>query len=156
MGSSFIITELMLEKNGRKLMLEFFDNIHDKYMLDSFDETKSQRKYYDENDVKQYCKMVEKDLSLRENKITKYDFTDLSDIKKDRLSDDEIKNLIKNKIKNKTIEIEFVYDFLSEMDEKLNLDSCHEFEINEDLLCLKKAFLKAYDLFYHCGHELKD
>ena len=149
MGSSFIITESMLEKKGNDLMLDFYNNIRDDNML-TFDEVISQKKFYDENDVKIYTKMMEKDLNLRGYKLYK-----LGD-KKIRKSDDEIKNTIKYKIKNKSIEIEFVNDFLSEMDKKLNLDSQLEFEINEDLFCLKKAFLKAYDLFYHSGYNLVD
>ena len=166
MGSSFIITETMLEKKGNELMLEFYENIHDEDML-AFEEIKSQRKFYDENVIKIYCKMIDKDLNLRGHKIYKCDLDELDKLgdlsklgddvkKKCRLSDYEIINTIKNKIIIKNIEIELVYDFLSEMDKKLNLDSCLEFEVNEDLFCLKKAFLKAYDLFYHSGYNLKD
>ena len=153
MGSSFIITESMLEKKGRELMLEFFYSINKQYMLKTFEEIKSQRKYYDENAVKIYRNYINKNLTLRENKILE---TSGDLVKRSFLSDDEIKVRINYLINNKNIEIEFVFDFLSEMDKNLNLDSSLEFEINEDLFSLKKAFLNAYELFHHSGHELMD
>lgn len=156
MGSSFIITESMLEKNGRKLMLDFYNHIHDDYCLKTFSEFREQRKYWDENVVDKYKKVVLKDRPIYKDVDGGIIFL-LMGIDKDykKLEGEDLLEYIKDKIKDKTIEIEFVNDFLTSMDEKLNLDSSLEFECNEDLFYLKKAFLKTYDLFYNCGHELK-
>lgn len=179
MGSSFIITKSMLEKKGRELMLEFFDSIHDEYSLKTFEEIKSQRKYYDENVVKLYKDLILKDKHLfkdENGKKVTFFTNDLGDILlnpinhkngyvdfykeyyKDykKFDEKDILKLIEDKIKNKTIEIEFVFDFLVKMDKNLKLDSSLEFEINEDLFSLKKAFLNAYELFHHSGNELMD
>ena len=157
MGSSFIITETQLEKNGRELMLDFYDIIHDDHFLE-FEEIKSQRDYYDENAVMEYCKVIERNPNIKGYKLYKYNTLDELDLNKHKvkLSVDEIKTRIKNEIASKKIDLEFVYEFLSEMDKKLNLKSDSEFEIDEDLFCLKKAFLKAYDLFHYSGYNLKD
>ena len=182
MGSSFIITKNILEKKGRELMLEFYEIIHDDYFLNetkpksqekSFDEIISQRKYYDENVIKEYKRVVLKDKHLfkcKFNKIVTFYTNNLSDILLNPVTD-ELKDCykdnkkldekdmlmyIEDKIKNKTIELEFVFEFLTEMDKTLNLDKDLEFECSEDLFCLKSAFLKAYDLFHISGYNLKD
>lgn len=172
MGSSFIIPKSMLEKNGRQLMLEFCDSIYDKECLKEHSEIREQRKYWDENVEREYKRLVLKDKHIykdKDNKLITFLTTSLGNIflnpvtldfkdeYKDltKLEGKELVEYIKDKIHNSTIEIEFVFEFLNDMTKKLNLDSGIEFEINEDLLCLKKAFLMAYDLFHHCGHELK-
>lgn len=136
----------MLEKKGRELMLDFYNCIHDNYFLTEtkpgseekqFEDFISQRKYWDENAVDYYKKEVKVIL-----------------VKHSVLKGEELLKYIEDKIKNKTIELEFVFEFLKDMDKKLNLDSDLEFEANEDLFCLKKAFLKAYDLFHYSGGEL--
>ena len=156
MGSSFIITESTLNKKGRELMLDFYNHIYDVYML-GFNEFKSQRKFYDENVKKIYLNFCsrEKQYLFKEeiDFINKYDF-DENDLKIESIEGKNLLMFIEDKIKNKTIEVEFVFDFLTKMDKTLN--SPLEFEISEDLVYLRKAFLKAYDLFYNCGHELKD
>ena len=153
MGSSFIITELMLEEKGRKLMLDFYKTIHDDYCLKTFSEFREQRKYWDENAVKEYRNMIKRNSEM-EHKLFKSSLSEINT--RVELTNDEIKDQIKKEIKKKTIELEFVFVFLSNMDEKLKLDKHLEFECDEDLLCLKKAFLKAYELFYHSGYNLKD
>ena len=167
--SAFIITKKGLTKNGRELMLDFYETIHDEDFL-KFDEFQKQRKYYDENVVEEYGRILSKESKQKLFKNTKtgavikvYNFDDKSrpiplpiDESYIEMTKDEIKNNIKDEIINKKIDIEFVFDFLKEMDEKLNLDTSLEFEGDEDLFCLKKAFLKAYDLFYLSGSNLKD
>ena len=163
---AFIITEDLIKKNARKLMETFYDTIHDEYMLETFDEFKLQRKYYDENITKLYLLILDrKKMKLYKNnkdntfcKITKDSILGEVLIDKDtvEVKDKDLLLYVEDKIKDKTIEEEFVFEFLSEMDEKLNLDSSLEFECDEDLYCLKKAFLKAYDLFHYSGYNLKD
>ena len=161
MGSSFIITNLMLEKKGRELMLDFYNFIHNEYILETYDEFKKQRKYWDENVIEIYKKVVLKGKSIYSNGIEslttdKPDSILLNNNREFKKMDDkDILKFIEGRIKNKNIELEFVFEFLKDMDKKLNLDSCIEFEIDEDLFCLKKAFLKAYDLFHHCGYDLE-
>lgn len=162
---SFIITESGLEKNARKLMEEFYESIHEDYERNCFPENKKQREYYDDNVVDIYKKIV---LGSNNRRMMKSDscvsIVDISILPevllegKKEMTKDEIKEYIKDEILKKTINPEFVFEFLSEMDEKLQseIDSCIEFEINEDLYCLKKAFLKAYDLFHHSGYNLED
>lgn len=171
MSFSFIITESMLKNKGRELMLEFYNSIHDEYFLNSYDMIKSQRKYWDENVVKKYKKVVLKDKHLYKDKddnIVTFYTDELSSILFDPVTNeikDEYKDYkkiegedmlkyIEDEIKDKTIELKFVFNFLKDMDEDLNLDKSLEFEINEDLYCLKKAFLNAYDVFYHSGYIL--
>ena len=175
---NFIITEDLIKKNAIKLMETFYDYIHDDYILETHDEFKLQRKYFDENATKIYRSMIDRKRikfysvifnvdSITPNKgIADKENTDVKDlILNEVLADKENDNKLKDeywlwyigdKIKNKIIEEEFVFDFLSKMDKKLNLDSSLEIESNEDLFCLKKAFLKAYDLFHHSGYNLKD
>ena len=118
-------------------MKDFYETIHDDYMLKKFDEFKLQRKYYDENIIKEYNKFL-KGATIYKSK------------------DEDLILYIKDKIQNKTINEEFVYNFLEKMDKKLNLDTSLEFECYEDLYCLKKAFIKAYELFHYEGYNLKD
>ncbi len=173
MGSSFIITKSLLEKNGTELMLDFCKMIHTNRML-SFDEIKSQRKFYDENVVDLYkkeClhkKKMFKNMNggffyLSDNLTKSIDHviingkchTEFEGQKIEELQEKEMLKFIKDKINNKTIDVKFVYEFLSKMDKDLKLDSTFEFELNEDLFCFKSAFLKAYDLFYLGGYNLE-
>lgn len=158
MGSTFIITESMLEKKGRELMLDFYNCIHDNYYLTetkpeseekNFEEFIAQRKYWDENAVDCYKKIVLRDGDVSILRSSPVLISSLS-----KLEGEELLKHIEDKIKNETIELKFVFEFLKDMDKKLNLDSSLEFEANEDLFCLKKAFLKAYDLFHYSGGEL--
>ena len=135
MGSSFIITESSLNKTGRKLMLNFFNFVHDSYML-TYEVFQKQKKFYDENVIDEY-KNFKKNKDYVDEIIFK-----LEDIEK--------------KIKNCSIEVEFVYNFLHNMDSKLNLDKNDEIELHEDLYFLKKTFFKAYELFYFDGYMLED
>lgn len=162
MGSSFIITKSMLNEKGRKLMLDFYDIIHDDYCLETSSEFREQRKYWDENVVDKYRKLILKNMSVfkidDKYKKVNSNFTHISPELKEKncqeLVGKDLLEYIKDKIRDKTIELEFVFMFLKGMDEKLNLNSILEFESNEDLFSLKSAFLKAYELFYHSGKIL--
>ena len=158
--SSFIITEIGLKKNARNLMEEFYENIHDEDFL-IHDEVQKQRKYYDDKVVDEYQRILDRsNMKLYKNEegliveASKGFIMSPSIEKYFELTKDEIKKEIEEKIKSKTINPEFVFDFLKYMDEKLKLDSSLEFEIDEDHFCLKKAFLKAYDLFHYSGYNL--
>lgn len=161
MGSSFIITESMLEKNGKNLMFDFYNLIHEdnEYSDDDDEILKTLKDYYDKNVVEEYSRVFPKKKFFKGIRndciITCYNYDEDSSDYGDELTKDEIKNKIKDDIMRKKIDIKFVFEFLSMMDKKVTYDKTILFEIDEDLKCLKDAFLKAYDLFYHCGHELK-
>ena len=158
--SSFIITEKGLTKNAKKLMEDFYDYIHDEYMISNFSVFQKQRKYYDDNVVDEYQRILDRsDFKMYKDeesggvcKCLSNSMFHIGNLVE--LTKDEIKNEIKNEIKSKTIKNEFVFEFLKSMDKKLKLDKSIEFECNEDLFCLKKAFLKAYDLFHYSGYNL--
>ena len=63
--SACIIQKKDLEKLGKKLMKDFYDHVHDDYMLKEFDEVKLKRKYYDKNLTKEF-------LSFHENEEKKF------------------------------------------------------------------------------------
>ena len=138
MGSSFIITESMLEKCGKKLMSDFVNNIDNVYLIENFREIRLQKDFYNENVVRLY-----RDFMDRKTNLIRH----VDNITVDRMKDF---------IKNAEIETKFIHEFLSEMDKKLKIDTKLEFELDEDFYCLKKAFLNAYDLFHYSGHNLVD
>ena len=49
-----IIKKKDLENLGKNLMKEFYNHVHDDYLLEEFDEVKLKRKYYDENLTKEF------------------------------------------------------------------------------------------------------
>ena len=163
--SSFVISKSSLNKKGRELMLDFYSTIHDDYFLETFDDFKAQKKYYDENVIKEYKRVLFNDnrklCKDKHNNLIYFSIGSNGEVipfDKDvvPLEGKELLMHIEKKIKNKSIEMEFIYDFLSRMDEKLKLDKNLEFECYEELFCLKKAFLKAYELFHYDGYNLED
>lgn len=159
--SAFIIKETSLKKSGSKLFLNFLHLIrhnnndeHVKLLLD----------FFDNNVVRLYQIFVDADINMRGHKIFNSNdnidrfkcFYIDSNFTKEKIIEQKNKEIITSKILNKTIETEFVNDFFTEIEKKVKLDEIIEFELDEDLYCLKKAFLKAYDLFYYSGHNLED
>ena len=142
--SSLIIFEKDLKKSGKKLMKNFYDVIHDDYFLKEFDKFKLQREYYDENMTKEFLEFYEK---KEEN---------LKNLYFDNKRYKDLLEKIETKIKDETLDYKIIYNFLSKMDDKLKINRCDEFEIDEDLFCMKKAFIKAFELYHYDYYNLED
>ena len=150
--SACIIKEKDLERLGKKLMKEFYEHVHDDYFLTEFDEVKLKRKYYDENLTKEF-------LSFYENKEKNIKSLYFDNKRYEDLVKMEIKDLlskIETKIQDETLNFKIIYKFLDQMDLKLNISKGDDFEIDEDLFCMKKAFIKIYEVFYHDSKYLED
>ena len=147
--SSVIIFEKDLKKLGRKLMKEFYHQICDEYML-TFDEVKLKRKYFDENITKKYLSFENQQKIIRSdlNKIKTEDL--LKEIK----TEDLLKE-IKTQIKDETLNYKLIYMFFTLMDLNLKIDKSIDFELNEDLFCLKKTFINIFDTFHHEAYKLE-
>ena len=138
--SSVIIFEKDLEKLGRKVMKEFYYQIHNDYML-TFDEIKLKRKYYDENIAKEFLFFENKRPIIR---------ADLNEMK----TEDLLKE-IKTQIKEETLDYKIIFSFLDFMNLRLKIDKDIDFELNEDLFCRKKSFINIYNVYHNDIRELK-
>ena len=152
--SSVIIFKKDLEKLGRKLMKEFYYHIHDDYFLKEYEEVRLKRKYYDENLTKNFLSFHENQEKI--NNIVSLYFNnkrlkDLLEMK----TEDLLKN-IETKIKDETLDVEIIFRFLSKMDLNLEINQGDDFELDEDLFCLKKAFINIYNVFHYNYKELED
>ena len=150
--SSVVIFKKDLEKLGKKLMLDFFYTIHDDYLLREFEEIKLKRKFYDENLTKEFlsfCKKQEKNIESLYFGNKKY--TDLVKMK----TEDLLENL-KTQIKEETLEYEIIFIFFEKMDKNLKIDKQIDFELDEDLFCMKKAFIHLYNVFHFDHDYLED
>ena len=150
--SACIIKEKDLERLGKKLMKEFYEHVHDDYFLTEFDEVKLKRKYYDENLTKEF-------LSFHKNEEEKIVSLYFDNKRYEDLFKMETKDLlskIETKIKDKTLNFKIIFKFLDQMDFKLNISKEDDFEIDEDLFCMKKAFIKMYEVFYQDYKYLED
>ena len=150
--TSYIITEKSLKKNGKRLMKDFYEIIHDEYLLKTHNVFKLQRKFFDENIMKIFLNFYKKE----EEDYHKIYFGDKKYEDLPEMTNEDFLVEIEKIIMDKTIDHKLVYDFLERMDRKLKIDTGHEFESEEDLFCLKKTFIKAYELFYYDNYNLKD
>ena len=150
--SSVIIFEKDLENLGRKLMKEVYYHLHDEYMLKEFEEVKLKRKYYDENLTKEFLSFYE---NQEKNIVSLYfdnkRYKDLVEMK----TEDLLKK-IETKIKDETLNYEIIFNFLDRMDIKLEISKGNDFEIDEDLFCMKKAFIHMYSVYHFDHHYLED
>ena len=150
--SACIIQKKDLEKLGKKLMKEFYYHVHDDYLLKEFDEVKLKRKYYDENLTKEFLSFYE---NQEKNIVRLYfdnkRYKDLVEMK----TEDLLKK-IETKIKDETLNYEIIYNFLDKMDRKLKINIGDDFEIDEDLFCMKNAFIHIYEVFHSNYHYLED
>ena len=150
--SSVIVFEKDIEKLGKKLMKEFYYHVHDDYLLKEFDEVKLKRKYYDENLTKEFLSFYE---NQEKNIVSLYfdnkRYKDLVEMK----TEDLLKK-IETKIKDETLNYEIIFNFLDQMDIKLEISKGNDFEIDEDLFCMKKAFIHMYSVYHFDHHYLED
>ena len=150
--SACIIQKKDLEKLGKKLMKEFYYHVHDDYLLKEFDEVKLKRKYYDENLTKEFLSFYE---NQEKNIVSLYfdnkRYEDLVEMK----TEDLLKK-IETKIKDETLNYEIIFNFLDQMDIKLKINKGDDFEIDEDLFCMKKAFIHLYTVYHFDYKYLED
>ena len=140
-----IIQKRDLEKLGNKLMIEFYNHVHNDYLLEEFDEVKLKRKYYDENLTKEF-------LSFYENKEKTIKNIYFDNMRYEGLVKMETKDLlskIETEIKDKTLHFEIIYNFLDQMDIKLKIDKHIDHEIDEDLFYMKKAFIHMFEVYHY-------
>ena len=145
--SACIIQKKDLEKLGKNLMKEFYYRVHDDYFLKEFDEVKLKRKYYDENLTKEFLSFYEN----QEKKIVSLYFDNKRYKDLVKMSPEDLLKKIETKIKDETLNYEIIFNFLDKMDRKLEINRDIDFEIDEDLFCLKKAFIHIYEV-YHFDH----
>ena len=156
--SACIIQKKDLEKLGKKLMKEFYYHVHDDYLLKEFDEVKLKRKFYDENLTKEFLSFHE----IKEKRFGNIYFgdkryKDLVEMKtEDLLSKIETQIQDETKIKDETLNYEIIFNFLDQMDIKLEISKGNDFEIDEDLFCMKKAFIHMYSVYHFDYHYLED
>ena len=151
MGSC-IIQKKDLIKLGKKLMKEFYYHVHEKYFLEEFDEVKLKRKFYDENLTKEFLSFYKnKEKNMR---LLYFDNKRYEDLVKMETKD--LLSKIETKIFDETLYFKIIYNFLDQMDIKLKINIGDDFEIDEDLFCLKKAFLHMYEVFHYDYKYLED
>ena len=150
--SSVIIFNKDIEKLGKKLMKEFYDHVYSDYLLKEFEEVKLKRKYYDENLTKEFLSFYE---NQEKNIVSLYfdnkRYKDLVEMK----TEDLLKK-IETKIKDETLNYKIIFNFLDQMDIKLEISKGNDFEIDEDLFCMKKAFIHIYEVYHFDRVYLED
>ena len=69
-------------------------------------------------------------------------------------SEDLLKK-IETKIEDETLDYEIIFNFLDQMDRNLEINKCSDFEIDEDLFCMKKAFINMFNVYHNNHHYLE-
>ena len=151
--SSVIIFKKDLENLGRKLMKEFYHQIHDNYFLKEYEEVRLKRKYYDENLTKEFLSFCEDQEKITNIKNLYFHKT-LKDLLK--MNTEDLLSNIETKIKDETLDVEIIFRFLSKMDLNLEINQGDDFELDEDLFCMKKAFINIFNVFHYNYKELED
>ena len=150
--SACIIKKKDLEKLGKKLMKEFYDHVHDDYLLNEFDEVKLKRKYYDENLTKEFLSFYEnKEKNFKNLYFNNKRYEDLV-----KMKTEDLLSKIETKIEDETLDFKIIFHFLSQMDIKLEISKDIDHEIHEDLWYMKKAFMHMYEVYYYDCLYLED
>ena len=163
--SSCVIFEKDIQKLGKKLMKDFYLQMNDKLLLEQAEEYKLQRKFYDENLVKEFLKFYKKENTelylpylnvLNTKKLEKMEQDEISKKIHDLLQNDlltmehsELFKKLEVLIKDEALPTTVIFNFFDEMDDKLGIDPIIEFELSEDFYHMKKAFLNIYNVFYY-------
>ena len=151
--SACVIFKKDLDNLARKLMKEFYYHIHEDYLLKEFEEVRLKRKYYDENLTKEFLSF-HKDKERKENiEFLYFDnkrYKDLVEMK----TEDLLKK-IETKIKDETLNVNIIFKFFERMNKKLEINKDIDFEIDEDLFCMKKKFINIYNVFHYDYKELE-
>ena len=141
--SACIIKKKDLDQLGKKLMKKFYNHVYDDYML-TFDEVKLERDYYDKN-------LVDRFLTFHEHKENKYEdlyFENKRYKEIVKMSPEDLLKKIEGKIKDETLDLKIIYNFLCD----LKID----YEIDEDLYYMKKAFVNIFNVYYYDYSYLED
>ena len=150
--SSVVIFKNDLDYLGKILMKEFYHQIHEDYFLKEFEEVRLKRKYYDENLTKEFLSFYEnQEKNIKSLYFDNKRYKDLVEMK----TEDLLKK-IETKIKDETLNYEIIFNFLDRMDIKLEISKGNDFEIDEDLFCMKKAFIHMYSVYHFDHHYLED
>ena len=150
--SSVVIFKNDLDYLGKILMKEFYHQIHEDYFLKEFEEVRLKRKYYDENLTKEFLSFYEnQEKNIKSLYFDNKRYKDLVEMK----TEDLLKK-IETKIKDETLNYEIIFNFLDQMDIKLEISKGNDFEIDEDLFCMKKAFIHMYSVYHFDHHYLED
>ena len=150
--SACIIQKKNLEKLGKKVMKEFYYHIHNDHLLKDFEEVRLKRKYYDENLTKYFLDFYKKE----EENINRTYFDDKSFKDLLEMKTEDLLKKIETKILDETLEVEIIHRFLDMMDVKVEISNGSDFELDEDLFCMKKAFINIYNIFHYDNHYLED
>ena len=143
--SACIILKKDLEKLGKKLMKEFYEHVHEEYMLKEFDEVKLKRKFYNENLTKEFLSFHKnEEKTFRNLYFDNLRYEDLVEMKTK-----ELLSKIETEIKDETLDFKIIYNFLRQMDNELKLDKDIDHEIHEDLWYMKKAFINLYNVYHY-------
>ena len=132
-----IIKKKDLEELGKKLMQNFYHYVYEDYLLTTFDEVKLHRDYYDKNLVIEFLMFHEE--KEKNFKDLYFDNKKYEEIVK--MPPKDLFKKIEAKILNKTLNYKIIFNFLN----KIKLD----FEIDEDLYCMKKAFINMFNVYHH-------
>ena len=151
--SACVIFKKDLEKLGKLLMKEFYYKMCDDDLIDEFEEFKLKKKFYDENLVKEFLSFHEKEERQKGCSYLYFGDKRLSD-----LSSIDPKALLKNieiKIVDETLDTDLIFNFFDKMNKRVVIDSSLDFELDEDLFCLKRSFINIYNVFHNDYRELE-
>ena len=150
--SSVVIFKNDLDYLGKILMKEFYHQIHEDYFLKEFEEVRLKRKYYDENLTKEFLSFYEnQEKNIKSLYFDNKRYKDLVEMK----TEDLLKK-IEGKIKDETLNYEIIFNFLDQMDIKLEISKDIDHELDEDLFYMKKAFIHMYSVYHFDHHYLED
>ena len=149
--SSVVIFKNDLDYLGKILMKEFYHQIHEDYFLKEFEEVRLKRKYYDENLTKEFLSFYEnQEKNIKSLYFDNKRYKDLVEMK----TEDLLKK-IETKIKDETLNVNIIFKFFERMNKKLEINKDIDFEIDEDLFCMKKKFINIYNVFHYDYKELE-
>ena len=173
--SSFIISESSLERTAKKLIVQFSEKI----LYQENDIYRTFKKYWDEQLVKEYMKFYKiKKFYKHSDRVVLYpSLVNGKELPEQYDDSKEVKEYVEKQVLKHT-DHKFVYEFLHDLYSKFfkkvnegknfreeqdaplydkhpyDYYSQYLFEDDEDFDCLRRAFFKAYELFYISGSEL--
>ena len=155
--SSCVIFKKDLDNLARKLMKEFYTHVHEDYLLNEFEEVRLKRNFYDEHFTKYFlidyknkgfAKPSKDFLSVIKDKelLSKMEAS-IKENDLDNMSNEDLLKKIETQIQDETLDVDVIYTFLTQMDKQVKLNKDIDFECDEDLFSMKKAFIQLYEVF---------
>ena len=132
-----IIRKSDVENFGRKTMKKVYEFLHDDYIL-TFEEMKVEKDKL-EKDLLEFYFDMDKFKDEKNQKVIK------GCLKEGEY--EKYLTVIECKIKDKSFDIDLIFRVL----DRIKLD----FEIDEDIYCMKKAFINIYNVYYYNYTYLK-